>query len=268
MTITWDWAWPPIKYRAVESTRMNTQGKEDSHNDTLVYEGTESGGIMSTQRLSNWRERLPSTCLRWRIHDLRQLGLFALVAFTLSLLLFELHRQVGSSASGKAINLPSDESPITAEPVAGHPKVSGQCTTWPDGDYTSTANAHNFTLQSFAPPGGWKKPAGIAIKALIFYGRKRTVDFLDCYLLQNLAANGGYLDEVWFMVHTSIEDDLAHLTKLVEQRGPQYKIILPGKCKGFDFACMWNPVVEDNTIYVKIDDDIVSHDNSDNSNNV
>ncbi|RYC53842.1 hypothetical protein CHU98_g12365, partial [Xylaria longipes] len=103
----------------------------------------------------------------------------------------------------------------------------------------------------------WKRPDGIAIKALVFYGRKRTVDFLDCYLQQNLAVNGGYLDEVWFMVHTNIDEDLVYLNELIERRKPQYKVVMPGECEGFNYACMWNTVVEDNTIYVKIDDDIV-----------
>ncbi|KAI0391395.1 hypothetical protein F5Y17DRAFT_478687 [Xylariaceae sp. FL0594] len=183
-------------------------------------------------------------------------------------------------------------------------KVPGQCTTWPvdlwDGSYESPIHIHGSSSdtnkklmpQSFAPPGGWVKPSGISVKAVIFYGRKRTVDILDCYLLQNMVSpspsptsttfkrhdgnqNGkdkdkdkqkeksdgpGFLDEVWFMVHTGNEDDLAYLDELVAKRqdeGHAYKIVRPGNCQGFNYACMWDPVTEDDTIYVKIDDDII-----------
>ncbi|KAJ2975134.1 hypothetical protein NUW58_g8444 [Xylaria curta] len=203
---------------------------------------------------------LPRLTFHWRINDLRHLGIFALVAFTVSLLLFEAHREVRGTARDEAIDVPDQSLQDTHEPVSVHPKVPGQCTTWPvgaKGTYESKIRVSDFQLQSFAPPGGWKKPEGLAVKALIFYGRKRTVDFLDCYIQRNLVTNGGYLDEVWFMVHTDIAEDLEYLDKLVEQRKPYYKVVMPGECQGFNYACMWNPVVEDNTIYVKIDDDIV-----------
>ncbi|KAI1763708.1 hypothetical protein GGR53DRAFT_520831 [Hypoxylon sp. FL1150] len=91
---------------------------------------------------------------------------------------------------------------------------------------------------------------------MVFYGRKRYVDILDCYLQQNLASNGGYFDEVWFMAHTKDEDDIAWVEDLVSQT-PEYKIVGKGVCEGKKYSCMWNYAVEDNTIYVKIDDDII-----------
>lgn len=142
--------------------------------------------------------------------------------------------------------------------------VPGQCTTWPvgaDGAYTPIHSHRNGTtagLKSLAPKGGWKKPAGIKIVALVFYGRKRTVDFLDCYLLQNLAANGGYLDEIRFMVHTNKEEDVEYLKDLVSKREEHYHIVDGGACEGSSYGCIWDSIVEDDTIYVKIDDDIVS----------
>ncbi|KAI1496971.1 hypothetical protein F5X99DRAFT_424011 [Biscogniauxia marginata] len=139
------------------------------------------------------------------------------------------------------------------------PSVSEECTTWPvhgNETYKFRQTQRNSTLQSFAPRGGWKKPAGINVKALIFYGRRRTVDFLDCYLTRNLVDNGGYLDEVWFMLHTDNQEDLAYLDRLVSQRR-RYRIVNPGECQGSSYGCIWDPVVEDDTIYIKIDDDIV-----------
>lgn len=199
--------------------------------------------------------------LHWRKNDLRHLGIFALLAFSISLFLFEAHSRMIGLSSDEVIDSIEKTLPDIPKPSAGGRKVPGQCTTWPvsvRSDYESKPSKSNLVLQRFAPPGGWKKPDGIVIKALVFYGRKRTVDFLDCYLQQNMAVHGGYLDEVWFMVHTDIKEDLAYLDKLIEQRRPQYRIVMPGECQGFNYACMWNPIVEDNTIYIKIDDDIVS----------
>ncbi|KAI3332538.1 hypothetical protein F4824DRAFT_514359 [Ustulina deusta] len=232
---------------------------EQDPRDTFYYHGGKTNGIMGTPRQSRWRESLACTPLHWRISDLRHLGIFALVAFSISLLLFEARREIRETARDEVIDVVQHGLPIIPEPDARVSKVPGQCTTWPvgtKGDYRSRVHTSNLALQSFAPAAGWRKPAGIAIKALVFYGRKRTVDFLDCYLQQNLAVNGGYLDEIWFMVHTDIEEDLAYLNELIERR-PEYKIVMPGECQGFNYACMWNPVVEDSTIYIKIDDDIV-----------
>ncbi|KAI0406882.1 hypothetical protein F4802DRAFT_80537 [Xylaria palmicola] len=253
-----DWAWSPIICNPRESSDIFGPRGQDAHHRTPCYEGKRDS-IMGMPRQSTWRERLSRIGFHWRINDLRHLTIFALVAFTISLLLFEAHRQVGGLAYDDAVNAAEQALPEVSGPGAEHPGPPGQCTTWPvaaNGDYKPKHRKSNLALQSFAPPGGWKKPDGIAVKALIFYGRKRTVDFLDCYLQQNLAVNGGYLDEVWFMVHTDIREDLVYLDKLIEQR-PQYKVVRPGECEGFNYACMWNPVVEDNTIYVKIDDDIV-----------
>ncbi|OTB12551.1 hypothetical protein K445DRAFT_37646, partial [Daldinia sp. EC12] len=102
----------------------------------------------------------------------------------------------------------------------------------------------------------WKKPAGIKVIGMVFYGRKRYVDILDCYLQQNLALNGGYFDEVWFMAHTKDEDDVAWIEDLVKKT-PGYKIVGKDKCEGESYKCLWTYAVEDKTIYVKIDDDIV-----------
>lgn len=199
--------------------------------------------------------------LYWRVSDLRHLGILALLVFGVSLLLLEAHREMSGSARYRLINGMEQTPPGISKLDTANPRAPGQCTTWPvrvKVSHKPGIHKPNAALQRFAPPGGWKKPDGIAIKALVFYGRKRTVDFLDCYLQQNLAVNGGYLDEVWFMVHTSIEEDLIYLDQLVDQRRPHYKIVIPGECQGLNYACMWNPVVEEDTIYVKIDDDVVS----------
>ncbi|KXJ90791.1 hypothetical protein Micbo1qcDRAFT_163417 [Microdochium bolleyi] len=141
-----------------------------------------------------------------------------------------------------------------------------QCTTWPvddNGNYTSTVDyaKHHLKLDTVAPAGGWKKPAGVKVVGLIFFGRRRTVDLLDCYLEQNLAKNGGYLDKVLFLLHTRDETDRAFLKDLLGKR-PEYEMVNPGECDGQDFSCMWDMFTDDDTIYIKIDDDIayIHHD--------
>ncbi|KAL7627728.1 Mitochondrial-processing peptidase subunit alpha [Parahypoxylon ruwenzoriense] len=188
-----------------------------------------------------------------RRFDLRRLIITVIAIIGVSMVVFEVtHHELYRLAP---FQRPVSEN---SEP----PRVPGQCTTWPvsaEGHYTPIHRngTANFELESFAPKGGWKKPIGIKIVALVFYGRKRTVDFLDCYLLQNLAANGGYLDEIRFMVHTNKEDDVSYLKDLVSKREEYYRIVEAGACEGTSFGCIWDSVVEDDTIYVKIDDDII-----------
>ncbi|KAI2628303.1 hypothetical protein GGS21DRAFT_236720 [Xylaria nigripes] len=209
---------------------------------------------MGTAWSPKWWQGFSRGAIHWRP---QQIGLFILTILSISTVAWEAHRRYGWFAYDEIVAA----APETHIPdSAGPPALPGRCTTWPvsvRGKVNIPAvPKSNLELQSFAPPGGWKKPEGIAVKALIFYGRKRTVDFLDCYLQQNLAVNGGYLDEVWFMVHTDIQEDLDYLDELIQRRN-QYRLVNPGECQGFNYACMWDPVVEDNTIYVKIDDDII-----------
>lgn len=182
-----------------------------------------------------------------------------------------------SATSGTSVK-PSAKPSAKPTPVSEEPEKEGDkkvapynppkptanskfCTTWPvdeEGDYNLQASdrVNKFKLDSIAPKGGWKKPAGIKVVGMVFYGRKRYVDVLDCYIQQNLVSNGGYFDEVWFMAHTTDKDDVAWVEDLVSNT-PEYKIVGKGVCEGKKYSCMWNYAVGDNTIYVKIDDDIV-----------
>ncbi|KAI0198617.1 hypothetical protein F4808DRAFT_252234 [Astrocystis sublimbata] len=137
------------------------------------------------------------------------------------------------------------------------------CTTWPvdyEGEYDldSIDRVDQVEHTNLAPEGGWSKPKGLKVIAMVFYGRKRYVDILDCYLQQNLASNGGYLDEVWFMAHTEDEDDLAWLDSLVKEN-QSYKIKGHDDCGKNDkeYGCLWKYATGDNTMYIKIDDDII-----------
>ncbi|KAI0517718.1 hypothetical protein F5B22DRAFT_645426 [Xylaria bambusicola] len=138
------------------------------------------------------------------------------------------------------------------------------CTTWPvdeDGSYDLDSQDRSSEIlehHSIAPEGGWRKPEGFRIIAMVFFGRKRYVDILDCYLRQNLASNGGYVDEVWFMVHTEVQEDISWLNALVKDL-PDYKIVGQEGCQSNNgrYGCLWEHATADNTMYIKLDDDIV-----------
>ncbi|KAI2626442.1 hypothetical protein GGR54DRAFT_470636 [Hypoxylon sp. NC1633] len=164
---------------------------------------------------------------------------------------------------------PKDEADKPAEDAQGGKSAEmAFCTTWPvdsEGKYYPKSKPKTaqpaLKLDSFAPKGGWKKPAGLKVVAMIFYGRRRNVDILDCYLRQNLAAYGGYLDEVQFMVHTQKKDDVDWLRDFVRQE-PAYSFVELGSCQGDSYGCIWERAVEPDTLYMKIDDDIayIHHD--------
>lgn len=117
------------------------------------------------------------------------------------------------------------------------------------------------TTAFWAPPEApLVRPPGLKIVGLIFYGRPMFVNILDCYLQKNLAVNGGYLDEVHFVVNTKHEEDLNWLDGLVA-RVPEYsRINIKADATHGDWTKLWDHAkeVDPDTILVKIDDDIVS----------
>ncbi|KAF4444799.1 hypothetical protein F53441_11057 [Fusarium austroafricanum] len=106
----------------------------------------------------------------------------------------------------------------------------------------------------------WEKPKSIAkVMGLVFYGRRRSVSILDCYLKRNLVKNGGLLDGVIFVERTKDPQDLALLKKLLksEDAYEKWSVEMSGKdnfSSGFGNSY---DRVEDSVMYVKIDDDIV-----------
>jgi hypothetical protein len=88
-------------------------------------------------------------------------------------------------------------------------------------------------------------------------GRRQYVDILDCYLKQNLAAHGGYLDEVHFIMNTEDQDDRMWLDTLIST-SEHYKKIDHDITD--NFLDLWKYAMERDTMYIKIDDDLVSGD--------
>ena len=102
----------------------------------------------------------------------------------------------------------------------------------------------------------WKKPKDFKIIGLIFFGRQRTVEILDCYLKRNLVANGGFLDEVLWVANTNNEDDLKYLDHLVQTSKYYRNLTLIDL--GYD--SVWEHAVDDKNMFIKIDDDMVRFD--------
>ncbi|GAM34290.1 hypothetical protein TCE0_015f01767 [Talaromyces pinophilus] len=131
---------------------------------------------------------------------------------------------------------------------------------------------------------GCTLPPDARVIGLVFYGRKEFVSILDLYLKRNLRVNGGLLDEVIFVVKTNKTHDLEYLDELLSQQ-PQYSKYIPSEGKPSGDVCVpsvpsitqdlkldwctdktgpfdgwvssWKAVVEPQSIYIKIDDDIV-----------
>ena len=99
----------------------------------------------------------------------------------------------------------------------------------------------------------WKKPKGFKIIGLIFFGRQRTVEILDCYLKRNLVSNGGFLDEVLWVANTDNEDDLKYMDKLVQTSSLYKNMTLINR----GYASVWEHAVDNKNMFIKIDDDMV-----------
>ncbi|KAL8833292.1 MAG: hypothetical protein Q9170_004351 [Blastenia crenularia] len=110
------------------------------------------------------------------------------------------------------------------------------------------------------PPGldvdKFEKPVDFKIIGLIFFGRPPVVAILDCYLKKNLVTNGGFLDEVHFVVNTDKKDDIKYLDGLVKTSDLYKKIELPE----LGYNSVWQHAVEPEHMYIKIDDDMVFFD--------
>jgi hypothetical protein len=79
---------------------------------------------------------------------------------------------------------------------------------------------------------------------------------LDCYLKRNLAVNGGFLDEVHWVANSKNEYDLKYLDVLVNSSSSYKKFTARNKKGEMDYGAVWDIVNENNTLYIKIDDDM------------
>lgn len=117
-----------------------------------------------------------------------------------------------------------------------------------------TRKIFNSIEPSSANVEKWSKPADFKIIGLVFFGRPSVVAILDCYLKKNLVSNGGFLDEVHWVVNTENLEDIAYLEKLVETSEEYKKITVPT----MGYKSIWEHAVEAPQMYIKIDDDMVN----------
>ncbi|CRG82739.1 hypothetical protein PISL3812_00084 [Talaromyces islandicus] len=103
------------------------------------------------------------------------------------------------------------------------------------------------------------RPDGLRIVGVVFYGRRDRSSLLECHLRKNLASNGGWLDEVIWAANTQDQDDLAYGEEIAKTADEYtYMPINTGGFSGIYFKAFKEP----DTIYVKMDDDIVFIDQS------
>ncbi|KAH8690191.1 hypothetical protein BGW36DRAFT_307337 [Talaromyces proteolyticus] len=99
------------------------------------------------------------------------------------------------------------------------------------------------------------KPKDLRVVGVIFYGRRDRSSILECYTRQNLVSNGGWLDQVIWAQNTDNEDDLAWIDTVAAASDGGYKLVrIENKGYGNVYKAAFT---ERNTIYVKIDDDVV-----------
>lgn len=74
---------------------------------------------------------------------------------------------------------------------------------------------------------------------------------------RNLVDNGGWLDEVLWIVNTQNEEDLRYLDEIIASNPTRHKKIIPEKhLSTYTYYKAWQ-LLERGKYYVKIDDDIV-----------
>ena len=147
---------------------------------------------------------------------------------------------------------PSDPEPPTSSEVP-LPPVSSSV----PADLLQSSSSPSEASATSAPNAStvakaWEKPTNFKIIGLIFFGRPPVVAVLDCYLKRNLVSNGGWLDEVQFVVNTPNEEDIGWLDVLVDDEKLYKKITKPE----MGYNHIWE-LVEKEHLYIKIDDDIV-----------
>ncbi|KAH7233604.1 hypothetical protein BKA59DRAFT_319621 [Fusarium tricinctum] len=100
------------------------------------------------------------------------------------------------------------------------------------------------------------KPENTTVSALVFYGRRSRVEIMKCYIERNMVDNGGWLDEVLWVVNTDKQEDLRYLEEILATN-PRYKKIYPDEIAStYSYKNIWK-LLDRGKYYVKIDDDVV-----------
>ncbi|KAM6506463.1 hypothetical protein FSOLCH5_013444 [Fusarium solani] len=106
------------------------------------------------------------------------------------------------------------------------------------------------------------KPEDVIVSGFVFYGRKSRVSSMRCYLERNLVDNGGWLDEVLWIVNTQNGEDLRYLDEIIARNPKRHKKLIPEeRLSTYTYYKAWRHL-ERGKYYVKIDDDILWFDDS------
>ncbi|KAI9755129.1 MAG: glutamine--fructose-6-phosphate transaminase (isomerizing) [Chaenotheca gracillima] len=122
------------------------------------------------------------------------------------------------------------------------------------------------------------KPSNVTISGLVFFGRRDRVQSMSCYIevrislpyhtlkernmlidyimQRNLVDNGGWLDEVLWVVNTEDVEDLKYLEKVLAMSPRYKKLDLWVQVKSTEYRQIWKHL-ERGKMYVKLDDDVV-----------
>ncbi|KAJ1323871.1 hypothetical protein MN608_11126 [Microdochium nivale] len=114
-------------------------------------------------------------------------------------------------------------------------------------------NSNNSTIVPLR-----RKPENVTVSAFVFYGRKSRVSCLWPYLQANLVENGGWLDEILWIVNTDDKKDLKYLEEITAHNSTLHKKVDFSKDKlgVYTYWKAWQHL-DPGKYYVKIDDDIV-----------
>ena len=118
-------------------------------------------------------------------------------------------------------------------------------------------NPHNMNKpESIVQP---VRPGGLKITAVVFYGRRAPSSLLECYLRRNLVSNGGWLDEVIWAINTMDLRDQEYMYDLVLTSDSYRRLDI----NEGGYNDIWQTAFTQNdTMYIKIDDDVIYIDDS------
>ena len=122
-----------------------------------------------------------------------------------------------------------------------------------------SATTNSTTLDSSSAGQSWTKPNTTQIIGFMYFGRRKTTEILECYLRNNLVSNGGFLDEIHFIVNTDDVEDLQYLAEIVGQVNEYKEVHVDGpKERTTAYEAMLRASVVRGALMVKLDDDLVS----------
>lgn len=174
-----------------------------------------------------------------------------------ALTLFTLFLLFSSSASRFRLSQWSDKSSIDLSEQFEYqpPVIAGAPVQVPAPEGESTTSQHGTKPSTnFDGP---EKPHQ-KIVGMVFAGRKEYVSILDCYLQRNLVRNGGWLDEVMFIMHVNRTQDIVYLHDITDSV-PEYtlqEVYTEEEDVRKPFSEAYK-LCKPDTLYVKIDDDVL-----------